>query len=264
MKTPIRAPKPGESITKVTIETIHIQNGEHAQKDDLLITFSSDKVDIDVFAAESGIIEYYGNVLEDIEIMADSIIGHIVSMNTLSDSKTHQTGQPVETVLSIPSNQQSTGESLYNPRPWQTDPDIVRLVKTNYANILGANPSEEAKKAAIVGIFCYQEQGEDKGHECDHLALLEELRRDPDLVVGLFSFCLPRQSADFKHSHMRDHANEFFETYLQASPILAEILRFPNVAPFSILCDGDLSECFEFKQKFFDHMTYDGNHLSKR
>jgi hypothetical protein len=264
MATPIYAPKPGESIAKVTIATIHIQNGEHVKKDDLLITFSSDKVDIDVFATESGIIEYYGNVSEDSEIVTDSIIGHIMDANTPSDSKTHQMGNPVETVLSIPSSQQSTGEHLYNPRSWQKDPDIARLVQTNYANILGDNPNEEVKGAVIVGIFCYKEQDGETRHNCDHLALLEELQKDPDLVVGLFSFCLPRDSADFTHSHMRDHANEFFETYLQASPHLAEILKYPNVVPFSIFFNNDLSRCLLFKQKFFDHFDYRNGKFTKK
>ncbi|MCF7831754.1 MAG: hypothetical protein K9M36_02630 [Candidatus Pacebacteria bacterium] len=258
-KVELKAPKPGESIRVVSIEEICVPNGTYITEGTILIHFGSDKATITMEAEKSGKVFYAPGIVEGAEIATESIVGYIL----VGDN---------EGVENNPSNQpdmynpthRPTSRFTYEPRWWQTDSDIIRLVQPYYDTIVGENPSEKVKNAAIVGIFCHQEQGEDKRHECDHFALLQELQKDPTLVVGLFSFTLVTKSANFAKVHQRCHAAESLEVYLQSSPHLAEILKYPNVVPFSFLFTGDLENNLAFRQSFFDHFDYKHRTLTKR
>ncbi len=258
-KVELRAPKPGESIRIVGIEEICVPNGTYVTEGTILIHFGSDKATITLEAEKSGRVFYNPKIIEGAEISTESVVGYIL-VGDNEEVENNLSNQPdMHNPTHRPANR-----FIYEPRWWQTDSDIIRLAQPHYDTIVGKNPSEEARNAVIIGIFCYKEQDGNTRHNCDHFALLEELRRDPDLVVGLFSFCLPRDSADFAYAHMRSHTIEFFETYLQASPHLVDILEFPNVVPFSFLSTGDLQRNLAFKEKFFDYFDYKNGKLTKK
>lgn len=257
-KLELKAPKPGESITVVSIEEICVSHGTYVTEGTPLIHFGSDKATITLEAEKGGRVFYVPEIAEGAEIATESIVGYIL-VGDNEEVENNLSNQPDTDPEHI---QKPTSRFIYEPRSWQKDLDIQRFVQPRYDVIVRENPNEEVKNAIIVGIFCHQEQGENKRHECDHLALLRELQKDPNLVVGLFGFSLPKNSADF--AHPKDHTDEFFETYLQSSEHLAKILEYPNVVPFSIFFDGDLSRCLGFKQKFFDHFDYRDRKLTKK
>jgi hypothetical protein len=252
-KMELRAPKPGESITIVSIEEICIPHGTHVITGTELIHFGSDKATLTLSAPANGTVFYAEGIAEDIEVPIESVVGYILVGNTVIDEsippKPSHTGSKAEDVVSR--------KQAYIPRPWQTDPDIARLVQPCYANILEENPKEDVRNAILVGIFCCKEV-DGRIHDRDHEALLKELQKDPNLVVGLFSLTLPKNSAEY--AHLGGHIEESLETYLRSSPPLYEILQYPNVAPFSLLF-GDLEECLSFRQKFTDYFRFKGNKL---
>lgn len=258
-KVELKAPKPGESIAVVSIEEICVPNGIHITEGTEIIHFSSDKATLTLSAPVSGTVFYTTGIVEGAEIATESVVGHILigdneemDINPSNQSDTHDTAH------------RPASRFIYEPRSWQTDSDILRLVQPYYDVIVGKNPSEEVKNAVIVGIFSHQEQGENKRHECDHLALLQELQKDPTLTVGLFSFTLATKSANFANIHQRCHVVESLEVYLQSSPYLAEILQYPNVVPFSFLFTGDLEINLGFKQNLFDYFDYRNGALIKK
>ena len=75
MPVDITIPSPGESITEVVLGPWHKQPGQWVEKDETLVEIESDKVTLEVPAAESGVLDVL--ITEGAEMNVGDVIGRI-------------------------------------------------------------------------------------------------------------------------------------------------------------------------------------------
>ena len=82
----VKAPAFPESISEGTVSEWHVKQGENAKRDDLLVDIETDKVVIEVFAPEDGVLTEIVKQEGDI-VLSEEIIGHFEAGATaISDS----------------------------------------------------------------------------------------------------------------------------------------------------------------------------------
>ena len=74
----VKAPAFPESISEGTVAEWHVKQGEGARRDDLLVDIETDKVVIEVFAPEDGVLAEIVKQEGEI-VLSEEIIGHFES-----------------------------------------------------------------------------------------------------------------------------------------------------------------------------------------
>ena len=82
----VKAPAFPESISEGTVAEWHVKQGESAKRDDLLVDIETDKVVIEVFAPEDGVLTEIVKQEGEI-VLSEEIIGHYeAGVSAISDS----------------------------------------------------------------------------------------------------------------------------------------------------------------------------------
>lgn len=113
MKTEIKIPAVGESITEATIAQWIKKNGERVKRDDVLLTLETDKASVEVVAEQEGVLNI--KVTEGQTVAIGAVVGEIDSAGVAASAPAPTIGAPAAKPSTPPPPVGATGKPTTPP-----------------------------------------------------------------------------------------------------------------------------------------------------
>jgi 2-oxoglutarate dehydrogenase E2 component (dihydrolipoamide succinyltransferase) len=144
----IKAPEFPESISEGTVAQWHVQEGETARRDDLLVDIETDKVVIEVFAPDNGtltkIVKAEGDTVLSEEIIGEFSVGEVATQTEAPAAELAEATDDGGDSMASPAARKLAAESNVDIEAIAGSGRDGRVTKEDVARAIAQGPAQEA------------------------------------------------------------------------------------------------------------------------